>query len=50
MVYIGAGTEENQKLVVKHLLKYKNEIETAIHQNKLFLITGMQSNYLADIF
>ena len=36
MVYIGAGTEENQKLVVKHLLKYKNEIETAIHQNKLF--------------
>jgi len=40
MVYIGAGTEENQKLVVKHLLKYKNEIETAIHQNKLFLITG----------
>ena len=23
IVYIGAGTEENQKLVLKHLLKYK---------------------------
>ena len=40
IVYIGAGTEENQKLVLKHLLKYKEEIEIAIHQNKLFLITG----------
>lgn len=39
-VYIGMGTEENQKLVLKHLLPYKKEIEQAIDSGTFFLVTG----------
>ncbi len=39
-VYMGMGTEENQKLVLKHLLPYKKEIEKAINSGVFFLITG----------
>lgn len=39
-VYMGTGTEENQKLVLKHLLSYKKEIEKAIDSGIFFLITG----------
>lgn len=40
MVYIGAGTEDNQKLVLKHLFKYRDEIEKHIKEKQLFLVTG----------
>ena len=40
LVYIGAGTEHNQKLALHHLLKYKEKISSAIENNKFFLITG----------
>lgn len=40
LIYIGAGTEHNQKLALKHLLKYKKQVKDAIDNNKFFLITG----------
>ncbi len=39
-VYIGSGTEQNQMIVLKHLMKYKNEIKEYILNNKYFLATG----------
>lgn len=39
-IYIGAGTEENQKLALKHLMKYKEEVKKAIEEETFFLITG----------
>jgi hypothetical protein len=39
-VYIGSGTEENQKLALKHLIKYKNDIKNYIEDDKFFLVTG----------
>lgn len=38
--YIGPGTDYNQKLVLKDLLKYKKEIKAAVEDNKFFFITG----------
>lgn len=40
LVYMGAGTEENQKLILPHLMKYKDEIKKSIEDDKFFLITG----------
>ena len=40
LVLMSTGTENNQKLALRHLLKYKDEIKTAIESNKFFLITG----------
>jgi len=40
LIVINAGTENNQKLVLKHILPYKAEIKKAIENNKFFLITG----------
>lgn len=40
VVYIGAGTENNQKMVLNHLLKYKNDIEEAIENGVHFICTG----------
>lgn len=39
-VYIGAGTENNQKIALKHLLKYKDDIKEYIENNKFLLCTG----------
>ena len=39
-VYMGSGTEYNQSLVLKHIMKYKNEIKNYIEDNKFILITG----------
>lgn len=51
--YIGPGTDYNQKLVLKNLLKYKKEIKTAIENNKFFLITGnafdLFGKYILDL-
>lgn len=39
-VYMGMGTEYNQLLALKHLLKYKEDIKQAIVNGQFFLITG----------
>lgn len=39
-IYMGTGTEENQKLVLEHLRNYKKEIKRAYEKNKIFLMTG----------
>lgn len=39
-VYIASGTEDNQKIALKHLLKYKKDIKKYIDDNKFMLITG----------
>ncbi len=44
LVYMGAGTENNQKIILPHLLKYKKEIKKAISDGKFFLITGNAIN------
>lgn len=40
LVYIGSGTEENQKIALKHLLNYKDDIKKYIDNNKFMLVTG----------
>lgn len=40
VIYIGSGTENNQKIVLNALLKYKNDIEKAIENGKYFICTG----------
>lgn len=40
IIYIGCGTENNQKLVLKHLLKYKDEFKNFIENNKYIISTG----------
>lgn len=38
--YIGAGSEETQKLVLKDIMQYKEEIAKAVENGKMFLATG----------
>ncbi len=40
LVYIGSGTEENQKIALQHLLKYKKDIVKYIENDKVILVTG----------
>lgn len=40
VVYIGAGTEQNQLLALDILMKYKEDINQMILNNKLFICTG----------
>lgn len=40
LTLIGAGTEENRFICLKHLLKYQKDIISSINNNKFFLITG----------
>ena len=40
LVLMSAGTEHNQRIALKHLLKYRDKIKKAIEGNKYFLITG----------
>lgn len=40
IIYIGMGSEDSQKLVIKDILKYKKDIKKAIENNKYFFITG----------
>ena len=40
VIYIGPGTWNNEKMVLKDLMKYKKDIKKAIENNKFFLITG----------
>lgn len=51
-VYIGSGTEQNQFIVLKHMIKYKDEIKNYIDQNGYFLATGnsieLFGNFIED--
>lgn len=40
LIYMGAGTEENQKIVLKHMLKQKEAFIKAKEKGTFFLITG----------
>ena len=40
ILYIGGGTENNQDLVLKHIKKYRKEIEKYILDNKLVIATN----------
>ena len=40
LVYIGSGTENNQKKALEKLLIYKNDIKQYIDENKFILVTG----------
>lgn len=39
-IYIGSGTEKNQRIVLDDIMKYKDDIKEAINDGKLFLVTG----------
>ena len=39
-IYIGCGTEENQLVVLKDIIRYKNKIKEHIENNKFILSTG----------
>lgn len=38
--YIGSGSEENTRLVLEHLKKYKDDLKSSIEQGKFFIVTG----------
>ena len=40
LIYIGSGTEDNQKIALKHLSKYKKDLKKYIEDNKFILVTG----------
>lgn len=40
LVYIASGTEDNQKIALNHLSKYKKDIKKYIDDNKFMLVTG----------
>lgn len=40
LVYIGSGTESNQKIALEKLLEYKQQIKKYIEDNKFILVTG----------
>ncbi len=52
VIYIGPGTYNNEKIALRHLLKYKDDIKKAFDLNKFFIITGnaldMFGNYILD--
>lgn len=39
-IYVGSGTESNQKYVLEHLKEYKEEIKNYIEAGKMLLMTG----------
>lgn len=40
LIYIGSGTENNQELVLKDIIKHKKELKEYIENNKFILATG----------
>lgn len=39
-IYIGSGTESNQKYILEHLKEYKEEIKSYVEAGKMLLMTG----------
>lgn len=39
-IYMGTGTDNNQKIVLEFLQKHKAEIQEVVDNNKFFLVTG----------
>ena len=39
-IYVGSGTEQNQKLALSHLMEYKDDLKSYIEQGKFALFTG----------
>ena len=52
IIYIGPGTYNNEKIILRHLLKYKDSIKKAFDNGKFFIITGnaldLFGNYIVD--
>ena len=46
--YIGCGSETNQEIVIKDILKYKNKISDAIENGKHFILTGNSYELLGN--
>ena len=46
--YMGSGSEENQKLVIEDLLKYKKMIKESIEDGKHFILTGNSYEILGN--
>ena len=40
LIYVGAGTEKKQKMVLEDFIKYKNEINQFIEEGRVLLMTG----------
>ena len=40
LIYLGPGTYDNQKIVLKDLIKYKKGIKKFIDDNKFVIVTG----------
>ncbi|MDD3452808.1 MAG: hypothetical protein PHN42_00830 [Bacilli bacterium] len=40
LIYLGMGTEQNQKLVIEHIKKYKNQFQSYIENDGYLLSTG----------
>lgn len=49
IIYIGSGTEKNQKIVLKHILKYKKQMKNYIESNKLAIITGNSTELFGKV-
>lgn len=51
-IYVGSGTESNQKVVLSHLLTLKEELKRFIDEGKVLLMTGnafeLLGEYLTD--
>ena len=39
-IYVGSGTESNQKYILEHLKPYKEDLKTYIEAGKMLLMTG----------
>lgn len=39
-IYVGSGTESNQKYILEHLKNYKDDLKTCVEAGKFFLMTG----------
>jgi lipid II isoglutaminyl synthase (glutamine-hydrolysing) len=52
-IYIGTGTEGNQKIALNHFIKYKDDVKSYIESNKIMLVTGnsieLFGNYITDL-
>lgn len=47
-VYVGSGTEQNQKLALEHLMKYKQSLKEYIEEEKFLLMTGNSFEMLGE--